>query len=135
VSAAVTFFGGYRLFVVTVWEPGLAGLLASASGTALISPHGAMTAGAARAESTQVAEIARAGTELAAQLGASAEPIAIAEASSVAAAIASEADRLDACAVTIGSRGLGRVRGPLLGSTSQALLRGTARPVLVVRAT
>jgi nucleotide-binding universal stress UspA family protein len=134
VSAAVMFFRGYRLYVVTVWEPGLAALVATASGAALMSPHGAMAADVARVEDTQVADVARAGAELVQELGAAAEAIAITEASGVAAAIASEADRLDACAVTIGSRGLGRVRAPLLGSTSQALLRATARPVLVVRA-
>ena len=134
VTTAVTFFGGYGLFVVTVWEPGLAALLASASGVALRSPHGAMTAEVAQIEHTMVADTARAGAELAEELGAAAESIAITEAPAVAAAIAAEADRLDACVVTIGSRGLGRVRGPLLGSTSQALLRSTTRPVLVVRA-
>ena len=52
----------------------------------------------------------------------------------VAAAITSEADRRAVCAISVGSRGLGRVTAPLLGSTSQALLRHTRHPVLVVRA-
>lgn len=134
VSAAVEFFRGHRLIVVTAWEPGLAALLASASGVALRSPHGAMAGEVARVEHAQVADIARAGAELAKNCGVAAEPLAITEAPGVAAAIASEADRLDAWAVIVGSRGLGRVKAPLLGSTSQALLRATARPVLVVRA-
>jgi nucleotide-binding universal stress UspA family protein len=33
----------------------------------------------------------------------------------------------------VGSRGLGRVKARLLGSTSDGLLRSTNRPVLVVR--
>ena len=93
-----------------------------------------MMASAARVERHHAADAADAGAALARELGATVEPIAITDQADVAAAITSEADRHDVCAISVGSRGLGRVKAPLLGSTSQALLRHTSRPVLVVRA-
>jgi nucleotide-binding universal stress UspA family protein len=120
--------------VVTVREPGLADLLAGVAGLALRSPSGALTAEAARVGRDAVADLARAGAELAVRQGATAETVAVNDAAGVASAIASEAERLDVCAVVIGSRGLGPVSAPLLGSTSQAVLRNTNRPVVVVRA-
>jgi nucleotide-binding universal stress UspA family protein len=48
--------------------------------------------------------------------------------------IAAIADRVDACAIVVGSRGLGGVRSRLFGSTSRDVLQRTDRPVLVVKA-
>jgi nucleotide-binding universal stress UspA family protein len=62
------------------------------------------------------------------------ESIAVTDETNVTVAIAAEADRHDACAVVVGSRGLGCVKAPLLGSTTQGLLRRTGFPVMVVRA-
>src|SRR5918995_2249703 len=134
VRTAVALFGGCRLIVVTVWEPGLAAAMTSAAGVALRSPSGAMAASVARGERDHVATMARAGAELAQQLGAVAEPIAVTDHADVAGANASEADRHEVCALAIGARGLGRGRVPLLGSTSPALLRPSRPPLLVVRA-
>jgi nucleotide-binding universal stress UspA family protein len=131
---AVTLFPLRTVIVVSVWEPGLARAMAGISGIALRSPGAEMMADATRVERDHAADAADAGAALARELGATVEPIAITHQADVAAAIASEADRHDACAISVGSRGLGRVKAPLLGSTSQALLRHTSRPVLVVRA-
>ena len=49
--------------------------------------------------------------------------------------IVREADRLDAGLLVLGSRGLGFLRGLVLGTTTERLLRRTTRPVLVVRQT
>jgi len=49
--------------------------------------------------------------------------------------IVREADSLDAALLVLGSRGLGFLRGLVLGTTSERLLRRTSRPVLVVRQT
>jgi nucleotide-binding universal stress UspA family protein len=131
---AVTLFPLRTLIVVSVWEPGLARAMASLSGVAPGPPSSEMIADINRVERDLAAEAADAGASLARELGATAEPIAITDKADVVAAITSEADRHDVCAIAVGSRGLGRVKAPLLGSTSQALLRHTRHPVLVVRA-
>jgi nucleotide-binding universal stress UspA family protein len=134
VRSAVTLFPGRRLIVITVWEPGLAMALASISAVALRSSSPQITAETARVERDQAAHAARAGAEFARELGATAESVAVTDETNVTVAIASEADRHDTCAVVVGSRGLGRLKAPLLGSTTQGLLRRTRRPVVVVRA-
>ena len=80
------------------------------------------------------ADTAGAGVELARRLGATAEPLSVPDEVDVAGTIASLADQHDVSVVVTGARGLGRVKAGLLGSTSQGLLHGTRRPVLVVRA-
>jgi nucleotide-binding universal stress UspA family protein len=134
VRSAVTLFPGRRLIVMTVWEPGLAMALASSSAAGPRSPSAEMTAEIAHVERDQAAQAAVAGAEFARELGATAESLPITNETNVTGVIASEADRHDACAVVVGSRGLGLVRAPLLGSTTQGLLRHTRRPVMVVRA-
>jgi nucleotide-binding universal stress UspA family protein len=134
VRSAVTLFPGRRLIVVTVWEPGLAMAMASLSAGAPRGFSAEVTAETARVERDQAAHAARAGAEFARELGATAESVAVTDETNVTVAIASEADRHDTCAAVLGSRGLGRVKAPLLGSTTQGLLRRTRRPVVVVRA-
>jgi spermidine synthase len=51
----------------------------------------------------------------------------------VAETLAAAASRHDAVAIVVGSRGLGRIKARLLGSTSRRLLHDTRLPVLVVR--
>jgi nucleotide-binding universal stress UspA family protein len=48
-------------------------------------------------------------------------------------ALARLADELDADLIVVGSRGLGSVRGAVLGSVALALLRRARTPVLVVK--
>jgi nucleotide-binding universal stress UspA family protein len=47
--------------------------------------------------------------------------------------IVTAADRIDADLVVVGSRGLGGLKGALLGSVSGGVVRRAKRPVLVVR--
>lgn len=133
VRSAVTLFPGRSLIVATVWEPGLAIAMASTAAVALAASSAEITAEVARVERDQAADAASAGAEFARELGATAESIPVTDQRNVTVAIALEADRHDTCAVVVGSRGLGRVKAPLLGSTTQGLLRRTTRPVVVVR--
>jgi nucleotide-binding universal stress UspA family protein len=137
VRTAATVLSGRTLIVVSVWEPGLAIAMNSIndpSGLAFATPSVETMATVDDVQRDHAADTARAGAELARRLGAKAEPLSVADEVNVAGTIASLADRHDACAVVVGSRGLGRVKAKLLGSTSHGLLRRTGRPVVVVRA-
>jgi nucleotide-binding universal stress UspA family protein len=86
-----------------------------------------------RSQRDHAVTVAEAGASAARELGATAEALAVADEVDIAATLVGVAHKHDACAVVIGSRGLGRVKG-LFGSTSRALLEQSERPVLVVRA-
>jgi nucleotide-binding universal stress UspA family protein len=136
VRAAATLFAGRRLIVVSVWEPGLALAMTSASdptGLAFAPTSPETVAAIDDAQRDHAAEAAGAGAELARASGATAEPVSVPDEVNVPGTIAALADAHDASAVVVGSRGLGRVKARLLGSTSDGLLRSTNRPVLVVR--
>jgi nucleotide-binding universal stress UspA family protein len=134
--AAATLLVGRRLVVVTVWEPGLAlamGPPSDPSGMGYIPPPPDQVAELDRIQRDRAIDVAEAGARLARELGAMAEPLAVSDDVDVAETIVAVADERDACAIVIGSRGLGRVKS-LFGSVSGALLHRTDRPVLVVRA-
>jgi nucleotide-binding universal stress UspA family protein len=136
VETAVALFPGRRLIVASIWEAGLAQAMAP-----LRDPTGAGYPISTPAEAAAIDEIqhdhavqaAEEGAALARELGAQAEPLSVADEADVAETLAAIADERDAAALVIGSRGLGRVKSSLFGSTSRELLRRTHRPVLVVR--
>jgi nucleotide-binding universal stress UspA family protein len=137
VREAVALFPHRSLVVVSVWEPGLAAMamapgMDQVGATYQLDP--VESAALDRAERDHATDVAEAGAELARGLGATAEPLAVADELAVAETVGAVADERDACAIVVGSRGLGRIKARLLGSTSQGLLHHTRRPVLVVRA-
>jgi nucleotide-binding universal stress UspA family protein len=137
VAAAVELFPGRRLVIVSVWEPGLALALAPTrdlSGVGYPPPTAEEVEALDRVQHDHAVEMAEAGVALARELGATAEPDPVADEVHVADTIAAVAERVDACAVVVGSRGLGRVRSRLFGSTSREVLQRSGRPVLVVKA-
>ena len=77
-----------------------------------------------RLQHDHAAETAGPGAEIAREPGREAEPYPVADEVDAAETIAAMADRLDAAVIVVGSRGLGRVKSRLLGSTS----RGAAAP-------
>jgi nucleotide-binding universal stress UspA family protein len=137
VREAVALFPHRSLVVVSVWEPGLAAMamapgMDQVGATYQLDP--VESAALDRAERDHATDVAEAGAELARGLGATAEPLPVADELAVAETVGAVADERDACAIVVGSRGLGRIKARLLGSTSQGLLHHTRRPVLVVRA-
>jgi nucleotide-binding universal stress UspA family protein len=72
------------------------------------------------------------GAELARTAGLDAQPHTAAVDSTVADAILAEADRVDATAIVMGSRGLTGIKSFLLGSVSNAVVHHADRPVVVV---
>ena len=136
VREAAALFATRRLVVASVWEPGLAMAMAPAidpTGIAPVPPTGEVMAAVDRAQRDHAAEVAEDGVGIARELGANAEAYPVPDERDVAATLAELADELDACAIVVGSRGLGAVKSKLLGSTSAELLRRSGRPVLVVR--
>lgn len=137
VRAAATLFTGRPLVVVSVWEPGLAAAMAplgDPTGIGYAPPTAEEMAIADRTERDRAIDAAEAGAHLARELGATVEPFPVPDDVDVAETISKIADRCDACAVVVGSRGLGGMKSRLFGSTSRDLLRRTDRPALVVKA-
>src|SRR4051794_30900282 len=138
VREAARLLPGRRLVVVSVWEQGLALMMVpptdSISGVPTMAPSPETVATTDRVQHDHAADTAAQGAEIARSSGAEAEPYPVADDVDAAETIAAEAERLDAAVIVIGSRGLGRMKSRLLGSTSQGLLRHTRRPVIVVKA-
>jgi nucleotide-binding universal stress UspA family protein len=135
-TSAVTLFPGRALVVVSVWEPGLALALAPTrdmTGVGYPPPSAAEVEALDDAQKSHAVEVAAAGVALARELGATAEAHPVADEAHVADTIAAIADRVDACAIVIGSRGLGGVRARLFGSTSRDVIQRSERPVRVVK--
>jgi nucleotide-binding universal stress UspA family protein len=137
ITSAVALFPGRRLVVVSVWEPGLALALAPTrdmTGVGYPPPSAAEVAALDDAQKKHAVEVVDAGVALARELGATAEANPVADEAHVADTLAAVAERVDACAIVVGSRGLGGVRSRLFGSTSREVLQRSERPVLVVKA-
>src|SRR3954447_13237572 len=137
--AAARLCTGRTLVVVTVWEPGLSMAMSTSaadhlSGLAYTAPDLETMAIVDEMQSEHATTTATAGARVAQELGATAEPHPVADELNAAETIVAVAEQRDAAAVVVGSRGLGRVKSRLLGSTSRGILHHTARPVLVVRA-
>jgi nucleotide-binding universal stress UspA family protein len=135
VREAAALFRDRSLVIVTVFEANLGmALMATRDPLAVGLPPDYETERAIeRVERRHAIEVAEAGAELARSLGATAEPHAVPDEANVEETLAAIADERDAAVLVVGSRGLGRIKGRLLGSTSQGLLHRTRRPVLVVR--
>jgi nucleotide-binding universal stress UspA family protein len=135
--AAAELFGAHRLVIVSVWEPGLAAAMAplrDPTGIGYAPPSVEEMASFDRAQHDHAVEAVETGARLARELGAEAETYPVADEADIADTIAAVAERRQACAVVVGSRGLGAVKSRLFGSTSRELLQRMDCPVLVVKA-
>jgi len=139
VRTAAMLFRDRLLLIVTVWEPGMAVAatmlpLGEVGATSYIPPAPDELQAVDKAQLEHAQAAADAGARLATEAGATAEALPVPDSTDVAGTIAAIADERDAAAVVVGSRGLGRVKTALAGSTSRQILHDVRRPVLVVRA-
>ena len=130
VERAGVLFPGHDAVVVTAWQPATGVGNFAWAGEAVGPVDFFELDRAAAEECTRVAEE---GAHLAQEAGLGAEPLAVPAAGPVWATIVELADRYNAAAIVMGSRGLTGVRSMLHGSTSSAVMQHAERPALVVR--
>ena len=135
VEEAARVFKSSHVLVVTIWEEGLAYVTPSAPTegmmmSPMIDPGIALEVD--RHVHDHAERVAQEGAALARSLGLEAHPLALPEERHVAQTILMVAGKHRAAAIVVGSRGLSGLRSRLEGSTSKALLKHAACPVLVV---
>jgi nucleotide-binding universal stress UspA family protein len=130
IEHAGTLFKGRSAVVVTVWQPiaGFAGIawLGASVGTVDVAELDQEAA-------ENGARVAAEGVRIAQKAGLTAESLVIKAAGPVWKTILELADRQDAGAIVMGSRGLTGVRSMLLGSVSSAVAEHAGRPTLIIR--
>jgi nucleotide-binding universal stress UspA family protein len=128
-------FRSSRVLVVTVWEEGLA-YVASTTPTEgmmmspMVEPSVALEVDRGVHENAE--RVSQEGAALAKSLGLEAQPLAVPDERDVARTILQVAEKHEAAAIVVGSRGLSGLRARLEGSTSKALLKHAPCPVVVV---
>jgi nucleotide-binding universal stress UspA family protein len=138
---AARILGSCRILVVTVWEDSLAYAGPSAGSaydvgedamvtTPTVDPGVALEVDHELHD--QAEQVSHEGAALARSLGLDAYPLALPNSGKIARTLLEVAREQRAAAIVVGSRGLGRVRARLEGSTSKDLLKDASCPVLVV---
>jgi nucleotide-binding universal stress UspA family protein len=135
VEEAARVFRSSHVLVVTVWEEGLAYVAPSAPTEGMmmspvVDPGVALEID--RSVHDQAERVSQEGAALAKSLGLEAEPLAVPDERDVARTILTLADKHQAAAIVVGSRGLSGIRARLEGSTSKTLLKHAPCPVVVV---
>ena len=117
--------------ILTVWQPFVEVVARNAVGFGMVPsvPNSEEIDEASRAAAEHTAA---AGVQLAADRGMKAQPLVCSQATTSARAILSEAQRLGATAIVMGSRGLTGVKSLLLGSVSHEVIQHADRAVVVV---
>ncbi len=137
VSEAGRLFAPGAAIVLTVWEPGLAEMMivpdATGMGGTMLPFDPSVTQEVQRASEEHAQSVAAQGAALAREAGLDARPLAVEDLTDPPDAIVAAAEQHGARAIVTGSRGLGGLKSKLLGSTSKAVLRRAACPVVVVR--
>jgi nucleotide-binding universal stress UspA family protein len=129
IERAGALFEGWDAVVVTVWQQTAAvGNFAWAGETAGMVDFFELD----RAAAEDGARVAEEGARVAQEAGLQAAPFAVEAAGPVWETIVDIANRRDAAAIVMGSRGLTGVRSVLLGSVSSAVVHHAERPTLVI---
>jgi len=136
ISAAAELFAGRSAYVVTIWEPGLAYAMSDLDPTGPeLSPVPMDIGGTQELEDelqVHARRTAAEGAQLARAAGLDCEALVVADRVSVAEALVEVANKQSVAAIVVGSRGLTGLRARLEGSTSSAVLKHAACPVVVV---
>jgi nucleotide-binding universal stress UspA family protein len=130
IEHAAELVSGQPAVVVTVWEPYVELLSRYPAAGALMAGDDAGEIDDASRTAADAA--AEEGAALARSHGLEATGHGVARQDSVAETLLAEADRTNATAIVVGSRGLGGFGSLLLGSVSHALLQHADRPVVIV---
>jgi nucleotide-binding universal stress UspA family protein len=130
IEHAGSLMSGQPATVVTVWEPYIQMLTRYPAPGALLAVDD--TGEIDDASSTAADEKAEEGAALARAHGLDADSYCLAREGSIAETLLAEADRINASAIVVGSRGLGGLGSLFLGSVSHALLQHADRSVVIV---
>jgi nucleotide-binding universal stress UspA family protein len=130
VERAGALFAGRRALVATVWQP-IADLNSFAWTGPTASPVDLVELN--RAAAADAGRVADDGVRVALEAGLRAEPVAVEATGAVWKTIVEIADRHDAAAIVMGSRGLTGWGSMLLGSVSSPVVHHADRPTLVIR--
>lgn len=131
VGHAGALFPGQAAIVLTVWQPFIQTVAQSALGfgmAAAVEDSEAIDGASLR----RAQQIAHDGAEVANRDGLEAVPRACAEVSTTARTILGEAEKVDADAIVMGSRGLTGLKSLLLGGVSHEVIQHADRTVVVV---
>ena len=139
VRRAGQLFAPRRAIVLTAWDPRLGEMMLVPDPTGLGSttmPYDPALAHEIDREVEHTArEMAADGARLAAACGLDAQEVAVEDASHPADAILAAAREREVAAIVVGSRGHSGLRAKLLGSSSDAVLKGAGEiPVVIVHA-
>jgi nucleotide-binding universal stress UspA family protein len=139
VARAGALFGHRKTIVLTAWDPRLGEMMLMPNPTGLgttMMPYDPALANEIDREVEHTArELAADGARLARSYGLDARELAVEDVTHPAEAILQSARENGAVAIVVGSRGHGGLRAKLLGSTSDAILKGAGEiPVLIVHA-
>ena len=118
--------------VLTVWEAFEDVMVRTGAGWGGLVPGMSDLEEIDRSYEQSARERAEEGVGLARSAGLDARPSTQKRSDTIAQAILAEADRVEARAVVLGSRGLTGIKSLFLGSVSHAVLQHADRPVLVV---
>jgi nucleotide-binding universal stress UspA family protein len=132
IAVAGSLFGARDAVVLSVWSPVPVEAVAYGA-TADFSPAApAYFSDVEPALERHAGETAEQGARIAREAGLEAEPR-TAAAGDAWRGVVETADAVDAAVVVVGARGLSGLKSALLGSTSNAVMHHTKRPVLVVQ--